>query len=224
MGTRTLFLVTGNNLQVAADMTRRTMTCRIDPGVENPEDRQFDFDPVQDVLENRATLVPDALTVLRAYILAGQPVDLSAFNSFEDWDLIRGALVWLGHPDPKDSVESLRAHDPKREEKAALFVALLSAFGLNTRFMARDIDSDRYENVGLKSAITRLLPRPEFSVKSAGKLLGRHRNQPFMGVKLESQKTDVGLTSWMFTGEPDAALRKATSMDKRGDVDIDFPF
>lgn len=224
LGTRTLFLVTGNNLQIAADMTRRTVTCRIDAGVERPEERQFDFDPVQEMLENRSTLVADALTVLRAYVAAGRPVDVPAFNSFEDWDLIRGALVWLGQPDPKDSAELLRADDPKREEKATLFVALLQVFGIAQPFLVRDIDSDRYEMVGLKSAITRLLPRSEFNAKSVGKLLSRHRKQPFMGVTLVSSRTDVGLTRWVFTGEPEEALRRSCNLDACGRPGSDPPF
>jgi hypothetical protein len=224
LGTRTLFLVTGNNLQIASDMTRRTVTCRIDAAVENPEERQFDFDPVQEVLDNRASLVADALIVLRAYVTAGRPITLPAFNSFEDWDLIRGALVWLGQPDPKESLDTLRENDPKREEKAALFIALLSAFGTDRPFLTRDIDSDRYEMLGLRSAITRLLPRPIFSVKSAGKLLGRHRNQPFKGVRLVSHKIDIGLTNWSFTGTPDEALRRACNLDEMGRPDAAPPF
>ncbi len=100
LGTRTLIMFTGNNLQIGGDMTRRTVVSRIDAREEHPEDRKFDFDPVQYVEVHRSQLLADALIVTRAYHVAGRPGSLPPFNSFEDWDLVRGALVWLGQHVP----------------------------------------------------------------------------------------------------------------------------
>ncbi len=44
--TNVLVTATGNNLVLAGDMTRRGLLCRLDAGVERPELREFDFEPV----------------------------------------------------------------------------------------------------------------------------------------------------------------------------------
>ena len=45
MPTNVSVTVTGNNLTILGDLARRTLICRLDPGVERPELREFDFDP-----------------------------------------------------------------------------------------------------------------------------------------------------------------------------------
>ncbi len=96
-------MATGNNLAFEGDMTRRAVMCRMDAGIENPEGRSFDVDLKAWVPAHRVRLVAAGLTILRAFVCAGRPglKRLAPFGSFEEWsDLIRGALVWLGEPDP----------------------------------------------------------------------------------------------------------------------------
>ena len=64
---------TGNNFVAAGDMERRTIVCKLDPKCETPETRIFDFEPVALAKERRPGLVVAALTVLRAYHVAGRP-------------------------------------------------------------------------------------------------------------------------------------------------------
>jgi len=110
---RATFFATGNGLRVKGDMTRRTVICNLDAGVERPEQRQFTHSPVDDVIANRGKYVAAALTVVRAYIVAGQPGKLVPLASFEEWsDLVRSALVWLGLPDPVETTENAREDDP----------------------------------------------------------------------------------------------------------------
>ena len=65
-----LILATGNNLTLSGDMTRRAVLCRMDAGVEKPDEREFDFDCQQELLAERTALVVAGLTVLRAFVLA----------------------------------------------------------------------------------------------------------------------------------------------------------
>jgi putative DNA primase/helicase len=103
---RATFFATGNGLRVRGDMTRRTVICNLDAGVERPEQRQFTHSPVDDVIADRGKYVAAALTVVRAYIVAGKPGKLPQLASFEEWsDLVRSALVWLGLPDPVETTE-----------------------------------------------------------------------------------------------------------------------
>jgi hypothetical protein len=95
---------TGNNVQVAADTTRRLIHIRMDVLNERPEERTAFRHPnlLSWITKNRSSLLSDALTILAAYCRAGRPTHgLTPFGSFEGWsDLVREAVVWLGLPDP----------------------------------------------------------------------------------------------------------------------------
>ena len=95
-----LVLASGNNLTFAGDVARRVVVCRLDAQMERPDARAFNFDVHDEVLVHRPALVVAGLTILRAYVVAGRPEKLTPMGSFTDWDLIRGALVWLGMTDP----------------------------------------------------------------------------------------------------------------------------
>lgn len=130
VSTRTLWLANGNNLEFREDMSRRAILCTMDAGVERPAERKFDMDLKVEVPRRRGELVPAALTVLRAFVVAGRPgLDrLTPFGSFEDWsDLVRGALVWAGEPDPCKTLADVAAVDSVREELAALIEAWAAA-------------------------------------------------------------------------------------------------
>jgi hypothetical protein len=106
-------IANGNNLVIQGDLTRRTVSGRMDAEVERPELLRFDYSPLDDATVNRAELVMAVLTVLRAYHLAGRP-SKEPLGGFEQWSyLIRGGLVWLGEDDPVDTMEGLRENDPQ---------------------------------------------------------------------------------------------------------------
>lgn len=127
-----LVMLTGNNLQIRGDMTRRILVARIDAEMECPEERTFEADPEVETWERRGELVGLLLTVLSAYLRAGRPLSepLSAFGSFESWSrLIRGTLAWLGEPDPLDVLRRQREEDPERQALAGLMTAWEARFG-----------------------------------------------------------------------------------------------
>lgn len=126
VSTRTLWLVNGNNLEFREDMSRRAILCTMDAGVERPAERKFEVDLKTEVPRRRHELVPAALTVLRAFIVAGRPglEKLTPFGGFEDWsNLVRGALVWAGEPDPHETQADVAAVDSVREELSSLIEA-----------------------------------------------------------------------------------------------------
>ena len=69
MPTNITVFATGNGLTVVGNLTRRTLRSTIDPKMEQPELREFDFDPREWVRERLGELVVAALTVLRAYLV-----------------------------------------------------------------------------------------------------------------------------------------------------------
>ncbi len=117
---------TGNNLVIKGDLTRRTILCRLDAGVERPESRVFEWDAVDLANSRRPEYVAAALTCLRAWVLAaaaGAP-NPPPLGSFEAWSqTVRGALMWLGGADPVETMGQLRESDPVLDEARAVISA-----------------------------------------------------------------------------------------------------
>ena len=140
VSTRALFLSSGNNVGPVHDMTRRCITVHLDPGCEVPAARRFERpELLRDVLRERDRFVSAALTIVRAWIVVGRPVsDCLALAGFDEWsELCRQPLLWLGLPDPTESVFEAMADDPDRDTLARLLEAWQSVFG-NTPAMVRE--------------------------------------------------------------------------------------
>lgn len=129
--TNVLWTATGNNLTFRGDLSSRVALSRIDSGRERPEERLFTIENLAGyLLENRARLVAAAMTILRAYHVAGRPRrNVPAWGGFEGWSrLVREPLVWLGKADPCETRKDVVADDPDREEAVAIFTAWHQAF------------------------------------------------------------------------------------------------
>jgi hypothetical protein len=112
---RTVWTATGNNLRFGSDLARRVLPIRLAPSVENPEERT-DFtnpDLLAWVRKNRQRLAVAALTILRAYFVAGRPVQPDGtWGSYGAWSaLVRGAIVWAGLADPLATRATAKADD-----------------------------------------------------------------------------------------------------------------
>lgn len=121
---------TGNNLVIAGDLTTRIVPCNLDPKVERPEEREFERNLYDWIPAHRPRLIREALTVLRAYVVAGKPKQpIKNFARFEDWSgLVRSALVWLGEADPLTGREAIEDGDPIRVKLRALLTAWHATF------------------------------------------------------------------------------------------------
>ena len=140
VSTRALFLSSGNNVGPVQDMTRRCISIHLDPGCEVPAARSFTRpELVRDVLLERGRYVAAALTIVRAWIVAGRPkADCKSMAGYGDWsDLCRQPLLWLGLADATESVFEAMAEDPDRETLDRLLTGWQSAFG-RTAAMVRD--------------------------------------------------------------------------------------
>ena len=112
-----MLFATGNNLTFSGDVIRRTLMCTMDAGCERPELRDFKTDAASEAKERRGELVVAALTVLRAWHVAGERLNLPAFGGFEDWSYrVREALIWLDRTDPCETLAEVRDSDPRRGE------------------------------------------------------------------------------------------------------------
>jgi hypothetical protein len=96
--TNALVIMTGNNARPVGDTCRRMLVGTIDPAMEDPYKREFDFDPFDRIRADQMTIVIDALTILSAWTASGlDRVARGNLASFEAWDrLVRQAVVWVG--------------------------------------------------------------------------------------------------------------------------------
>jgi hypothetical protein len=84
------------------------------------------------VLADRGRYIAAALTITRAYLIAGCPGLLPPLASFDGWSrAVRSPLVWLDYTDPVETMEAARADDPSRANLRALFAAWRNVIGLN---------------------------------------------------------------------------------------------
>ncbi|MBR1156813.1 hypothetical protein [Bradyrhizobium sp. JYMT SZCCT0428] len=129
----TTFFASGNNIIIVGDVCRRAITCTLNPGIERPELREFKSDPVGKVMSNRGDYIAAALTVCRAYFVAGRPQKAKRLASFEGWsDTVRSALLWLGKADPVASMEKARDLNPERSELFAMLEAWADVIGVGS--------------------------------------------------------------------------------------------
>jgi hypothetical protein len=160
----TMVTATGNNLTLIGDMTRRAVLCRLDPNCERPELRRFAVDPVAQVAADRPRYLIAALTVLRAYHVAGRPKMAEPLGSFSEWSgWVRSALLWLGEADPVASMETIRESDPRLDALISVLTQWEQVLG-SKRVSVRDIiDSATEQRTALNSIHSKLeFARPEF--------------------------------------------------------------
>jgi hypothetical protein len=186
---RVLVMATGNNLDIAGDMTRRAVVCRLDAGAEEPEKRKFNFDCLAEARQDRGELVAAALTVLRAFVVAGRPVELEAFGSFPDYDLVRGALVWLELADPAASRERIVAADPARAMLGEVLELWHSLYG-DRPMMVADLWSKLNSNPPPDGRRLRELLEQvghgRWDAAKIGRFLKARRDRPVGGLVLRS--------------------------------------
>jgi len=146
---RTTIFATGNNVGFEGDMVRRGLVCNLDTLSERPELRQFQHDPLRQALENRGPYVAAALTIIRAYLTAGAPQVCSTIGSYAEWSrMARSPLVWLGQPDPVDSVSTARAEDPELNDIRELFTLWGEELNLDERYTTARIIEVASEPIG----------------------------------------------------------------------------
>jgi hypothetical protein len=135
-----LFTVNGNNLVIANDLTRRTLLCQIDAGVERPETRKFQRRVDKVAREHRGELVAAALTVLRGWHAAGVTIGVEPMGSFEEWSYrIRCPLLWLDRVDPCDSIRTIRENDPLRALLNAVLIQWKETLGTADSFTVQQV-------------------------------------------------------------------------------------
>lgn len=129
--TRILILGTGNNIEPERDMRRRVVSIRLAPEQQNAAFRKFEHDPLEHVRKYRPAYVGLALTIINAYLKIGKldkaPIPI---GSYKQWSrFCREPLIWLGLPDPAESLIAQVTHDEDAEALGELIHVLFDKYG-----------------------------------------------------------------------------------------------
>ena len=191
VGTRALFLSSGNNVEPVRDMTRRTITIHLDPQCETPATRDYIKNPVAEVARDRGEFISAALIIVRAWVVAGKPITaVKSLNSYGDWsDLCRQPLLWLDLKDPANSVFESMAHDPDRNELDAFLGVWRHRYGSRS-ISVKKIASDTSHYPDLKEVIPYFVfEHGVINNVKLGRWIKRHSGRVVNGLRLVADKS-----------------------------------
>ena len=203
VNTRALFLSSGNNVGPVQDMTRRCLTIHLSPECEVPAARSFTRpDLVPDVLRERGRYITAALTIVRAWVVAGRPLtECKSLAGFSDWSaLCRQPLLWLGLADATASVFKAMAEDPDRETLSRLLTAWQAVFG-KTAAMVRDA-AKRASEFGVEHGELREVlhdiadERGEINRRKLGWWIKRHAGRIVDGLRFVRASGNRSAEAW----------------------------
>jgi putative DNA primase/helicase len=198
----TLF-ATGNNLRIIGDMTRRALVSFLDPQCERPELREFAINPLELIRQDRGRYVTAALTILRAFHVAGRPQQVKPLGSFEGWSRwVSDSLIWAGEADPCSTMDRTRAEDPQLEKLRCVMHQWRRALG-DRPVSAADIvecaGEDPYNNAN-RAFRDALMAVAGFGhtvdTRRLGIWLSRNKDRIVDGFKIVLVGVRCGLTHW----------------------------
>jgi hypothetical protein len=179
-----------NNVTLTGDMLRRINPINLVTTEERPEDRQ-DFEEANllgHVREFRKAYLTDLITIMGAYIDAGQPdMQISPWGSFEGYSLVRSAIKFASGLDPADTRPALEGSNTD-SEWLSRFLRALAAMdpagkGIVTRALLDPRGGEpKREMLAVLEEITP--PSGKLSIDRLGKVLRKHTNQPAGGLML----------------------------------------
>jgi RepB DNA-primase from phage plasmid len=205
---------TGNNITFASDMVRRGLRCDLETLDERPEFRLFQRDALALARSGRPRYVAAALTVVRAYLVAGAPQVCGPFGSYADWSrMVRSPLVWLGEPDPILSLDEIREEDPELSAIREFFVLWPIYLRLGTPYTtARIVEiaceqvPNNYDKLWLKEFLLTIAAtrgrESEISAKSLGRWLQRISGRVVAGHRLIRGSAHAGVAAFRLVKAP----------------------
>jgi hypothetical protein len=195
-----IFVVTGNNAALKADILRRIVASRLESPEEHPEERDGFAIPnlLEHVRAHRGSLAVAALTILRGYIVAGRPIPepkpKPVGAPFGPWDaLVRHATYWATGYDPQATKGSAKTTDkttlqlPDLIEGWAVLCRAAGKEGLTSGQAVRELEKDAAAHESLRALLTEStrdgkLPSPQ----QLGNLLGKVRGRVVKGRSLNT--------------------------------------
>jgi putative DNA primase/helicase len=208
-----LVLVTANNAALRADMLRRTLPVRIVADTEQPELRQFAFEPYEAARRHRLAIIAAGLTIAKAWWAVRETarneqdrlIRDTTLGSFEHWaELVAGAVEWLTGTNPVRLIEDRKAEDPRRGDERAVILALAAWQATrpagpwwSAKEAAGGIDIDLWAGV-----IHAKGERPDN--RQVGNWLRARRDRVFSDLQLTGEPDRKGVMAWTLRLLPSA--------------------
>lgn len=217
---RTVVFVSGNNLQLGGDTPRRVLVARLEPADERPEERTGFRHPrlLEWVKAERHRLVPAALTILRAYVVAGRPpMGLVSWGGFEPWvELVASAIVWAGGANVLDARAACQEIEAPEVTALRSILRGLAKFGsdgitakrlvevlypverLRPRFDAAPLEDDGHDDTreAIESLVSTKPGTPPDSVRLGFKLRSL-KGRRLDGLRLDTVRGHAGAARWL---------------------------
>lgn len=198
----TVWYATGNNVTFIGDTVRRCLHVRLESDLERPEYRDgFKHPALLDwAHQHRPRLVAAALSMLRAYCVAGKPaMGFKTWGSFEGWSsLVRSAVVWSGLADAGETRAELNDMDTDSNVLVDLLAGweeLPNGWGRTgctaagaLEVLRNDVGGQHYPR--LRSALGELCPHSPGQLPTTRKVgiaLRRFRGRVVEGRKLQTR-------------------------------------
>lgn len=223
VGTRTLFLGSGNNVGPVRDLLRRVLTIHLDPRSATPATLSYSGNPVEKVRKNRGAYVAAVLTIILAWRKAGSPRSTikSIVTYGGSWtDYCRHPLMWLAHPDPATSLIEQVTHDPDADSLGGLMQEWNKAFGSTPTTVRKALASAEEDYPNLRDAICEFgfEERGVINRNKLGWLLKKNANRIVGGFEFQPASAD-GRLAWRVVpvaspgALPPPALPPSTGLD-----------
>lgn len=204
---RLLLLLTGNNVLLAGDLSRRVLSCRIDSGDERPDKRAFALEPLAYVRKHRAQMVADVLEILKAHrkdALVHAKRGVGRMASFEAWDeRVREAVLYAGTlgvvelGDPFEAVDAASDNDPETAKLRALLIAWRNKFGNKFVTVAEATLRAGLDAPVLRAALDEVAGEGHvINPRRLGRWIESHRGRPIDGMKFEQGPVRHQAKSW----------------------------
>lgn len=209
---KAMLIVTGNNLQLAGELPRRFLTCRLDRQIENPLEYVFKHDAMKEVKKDRAELVRAGLIIIRGYLQSEDHksggVAKDKLASFNDWDtLARQPVAWLAQfneklADPKKVIDDAVMQDPEQEILGDLLRAIHKEYGSEwfeaSQLSAVSTPEHGNGNIQLYEILSDITGG-RFNSRSIGRVLRFRRDRIVDGLKLSYFKQGKHATKFRVT-------------------------
>ena len=216
---RCTWVISGNNVELSAELARRSVLIRLDANVERPTDRGDFRHPnlLGFARANRGQLVWACLTLIQAWVAAGRPAGAAILASYEAWSQTMGGILTVagieGFLENRDELKEVAADD---DGPIKNFIGMMyREFGTKPVPISRP-ETDTFQH-GPKSLLELYRihsheldlgfndKRQESWPGLLGKAINKHKDRVFeistpagtLRVKLRADRTSGGAVKWL---------------------------
>ena len=203
---KTLFLLTGNNMQFVGDMSRRVLKARLIPKSNKLAMRKYDFDPRERALETRYEIISSVLSLINHWKHCGQQKLPGTMTSFSEWDLlVRQPLAFIGQQFPETGMVDVLDVSLKQQndssDKDALINLLKEAaihFGVGVLFKGGAAFKAFKDTARFEDAVLAFKSREELrSSQHMGNLLKQFKDRDVEGLVLRCKQISGSWSYWV---------------------------